>query len=117
MPTFEENLAVYGIRHLKAVVDPLEEKAQALRHEVALYDSPHWSEFEAGMQRTLIERMWALVDEDDGPMVRALQMEVRRLRDWLQRPTKALEELKELNMDIEAERNSVLAAAGLSGDA
>ena len=116
MATLDELLLAAAVTRAKAVIDPLEEKADDLRREVAMYDSPHWAAFEDGLRRTLVETLWSLVNEDDAAMTRVFQLEARRLRAQLERPVDALNELKQLNEDIEAERNSVLADAALTGD-
>ena len=113
MGTMDENLLKYGIRRVAERMAPEEERAMALRSEVTLYDSPHWGEFQRGLERTLTETMWALVDEDDPVQARVLQREARRLRDQIERPTQALAELQSLNRELDSERTSLEGAAGL----
>lgn len=113
MPSMEENLIKRGLRVALSRLSPVEEQAASLRSEVALYDSPHWGDFQKGLEGRLIESMWRLVDEDDPVETRVLQRECRRLRDQIERPEKALAELQNLNRELDAERQRIEGVAGL----
>lgn len=113
MPSMEENLLRHGLRRVAERMAPKDEAAMALRSEVGLYDSPHWAEFQKGLEGRLVVALWELVDEDDPVQVRVIQRDCRRLREQIRRPEMALQELQQLNAELDEERRSALAAAGL----
>lgn len=114
MASMEDNLLRYGLRRVKDRMEPKEEAALALRAEVALFESPHWAEFARGLETRLVEAVWRIVDEDDPVEVRVLQKDARRIREQIQRPALAMAELQQLNAELDEERRSALAAAGLT---
>ncbi len=113
MATMEENLLRFGMRRVAERLNEADQKRETLVAEIRLYDSPHWPDFQKGLETRYIEVMDLLREEQDTVMTKVYQHEARRLIAQLKRPEQALQELQELNEALSQEKSNLLSAAGI----